>query len=390
MPQNEIILGLPGYEITKIHGHGTIIIEARYTGRVTCPGCDSRRIRTKGRFLRKLRHENHGTRRCFLHLEARKYLCRDCGKYFNQRFPGIGLWRRSTEAFRRQLFQDHHHGISQKTLAERERIGTATVERCYQDFLKLKIAEMKSYECPRVLGIDEHFFTRKKGFATTLCDLQKHRVYDVALGRSEKALAGYLNHLKGREKVRVVCMDLSLSYRSLVRKYFPNARIVADRFHVIRLVNDYFLKQWRLIDPERSKNRGLLSLMRRHHWNLKPEQQVRLEQYFDQVPALRPIYEFKQELCMLLKRKGNQRQCAQWIPQLLHAIEELLNSEFDLLQQLGRTLHTWVDEIACMWRFSRNNGITEGFHNKMEMISRRAFGFRNFENYRTRVRVLCA
>src|SRR4029079_13980651 len=46
---------------------------------------------------------------------------------------------------------------------------------------------------PRVLGIDEHFFTRKKGFATTLCDLHRHRVYDVVLGRSELSLAGRQN-----------------------------------------------------------------------------------------------------------------------------------------------------------------------------------------------------
>jgi len=42
-----------------------------------------------------------------------------------------------------------------------------------------------------------------------------------------------------------------------------------------------------------------------------------------------------------------------------------------------------------MWRFRRNNGITEGFHTKMEMISRRAFGFKNFDNYRLRVRACC-
>ena len=42
-----------------------------------------------------------------------------------------------------------------------------------------------------------------------------------------------------------------------------------------------------------------------------------------------------------------------------------------------------------MWRFSKNNGITEGFHNKMEVISRRAYGFRNFENYRLRVLTHC-
>ena len=42
-----------------------------------------------------------------------------------------------------------------------------------------------------------------------------------------------------------------------------------------------------------------------------------------------------------------------------------------------------------MWRFTKNNGITEGFHNKMETISRQAYGFRNFENYRCRVKVSC-
>ena len=43
-----------------------------------------------------------------------------------------------------------------------------------------------------------------------------------------------------------------------------------------------------------------------------------------------------------------------------------------------------------MWRFSRSNGIIEGFHHKMKLIQRRAFGFRNFENDRQRVRALCA
>jgi transposase len=48
-----------------------------------------------------------------------------------------------------------------------------------------------------------------------------------------------------------------------------------------------------------------------------------------------------------------------------------------------------VAEIVSMWRFTRNNGITEGFHNKVELINRQAYGFRNFQSYRLRVRVLC-
>ncbi len=62
----------------------------------------------------------------------------------------------------------------------------------------------------------------------------------------------------------------------------------------------------------------------------------------------------------------------------------------DGVPKLGRTLAAWQVEIGRMWRFSRSNGITEGFHRKMKLIQRRAFGFRNFENYRRRVRALCA
>jgi transposase len=81
-------------------------------------------------------------------------------------------------------------------------------------------------------------------------------------------------------------MDLSSPYRALVRRFFPNARIVADRFHVIRIVNHHFLACWRDIDPTGSRNRGLLSLMRRHRHNLNPVQQEKLSAYLLAHPAL--------------------------------------------------------------------------------------------------------
>jgi hypothetical protein len=59
------------------------------------------------------------------------------------------------------------------------------------------------------------------------------------------------------------------------------------------------------------------------------------------------------------------------------------------LQTLAGTLQDWIEPIACMWRTTRNNGITEGFHRKMKLIQRRAYGFRNFENYRLRVIAQC-
>lgn len=391
MPQSDSsIVGLPQFEIQSIEGTETVEIRARYGGPVSCPRCQGVQLRMKDSFVRVLRHASFGTRPSYLHLESHKYHCLSCGRYFNQRFPGIGRGRRSTEPFRRQIFQAHHGGISQRTLSEREHLGSATVERWYQELLDRKARERVNDPCPKVLGIDEHFFSRKDGFATTLCDLGKQRVFDVSLGRSEKALEGYLDGLLGKDGVRVVCMDLSESYRGIARKHFPKALIVADRFHVIRLVNHHFLATWAQLDPKGRANRGLLSLVRRHAKNLTSEQWVRLLSYLKSNPPFHAVYVFKQRLCRLLGVKHRtRRQCARLVPHLLRAIEDLKASPFESLKQLGKTLDSWKDEVARMWRFTKNNGITEGFHTKMEMISRRAFGFRNFENYRLRVKVLC-
>ena len=113
--------------------------------------------------------------------------------------------------------------------------------------------------------------------------------------------------------------------------------------------------------------------------------------YLAEHPALNLIYRFKQRLCyLLLKKHKTRRQCQKLIPRFLRAIDDLRQSGPAPLVTLGETLHSWSEEIARMWRFTRSNGITEGFHNKMETISRQAYGFRNFENYRQRVQVLCA
>jgi hypothetical protein len=185
----------------------------------------------------------------------------------------LSAFARATEAYRLEVFEAHEGGVSQRRLTTIHRIGSATVERWYQSYVKQRVSELSGRTCPQVLGIDEHVFSRKQGYATTLVDLKNHKVFDVVLGRSEPSLRRYLSRLQGREHVKVVVMDLSETYRQIVRKYFPNAQIVADRFHVVRLVNQHFLKLWQQQDPVGRKHRGLLSLMRRHQWKLTGEQQ---------------------------------------------------------------------------------------------------------------------
>lgn len=390
-PSDVILLDLPDLEITEIRGTNQITLCVVHSLKAQCPGCGCVRLRKKDTFVRSIRHILIGQRPSWLEVKTHKYHCRQCGKYFNTRFTGIKPRKRSTEPCRLEITKLHHNGCTQKSLSQQLRLGSATVERWYQEHFIHKNKGYKGAHCPRVIGIDEHFFTRKQGYATTIADLTRNKVFDVVLGRSEQSLRPFCKNLIGKDKVRVVVMDLSETYRAIAKKHFTNALIVADRFHVIRLVNQQFIKTWGELDETGRKHRGLLSLMRRHPERMREDQRENLMKYLDQVPGLKPLYFFWQDLLRLLRvSQLKRKQCRKIIPEYLWMIEELKKINFKHLQTLGHTLESWKDEIARMFRFTKTNGITEGLHNKMEMISRRAFGFRNFENYRLRVRVLCS
>jgi len=381
------ILGLPDVVIQRVERKKNIHVWGTPAARPGCLYCQCEHVRIKATYNRTLKHSRQGNQLVVLHLAVPKYHCMGCRRYFRHRFEGIRPRLRATETYRLEVFEAHEGGVTQSKLALTHNVSSATIERWYQSFIRQRVSELSGRLCPEVMGIDEHFFTRKKGFATTLVDLKNHKVFDVVLGRSEASLGKYLQRLPGRERVRVVVMDLSETYRQIVQKYFPNAKIVADRFHVVRLANHHFLKLWQQQDPEGRKNRGLLSLMRRHHWKLNADQKQRLDLYLEQFPVLKSLYFAKQQLNgFLLLKTLKAKRAKEMLPKFLTLIDQLAQSP---ARALAATLTSWLEPIVGMWRFSKSNGITEGFHTKMEMISRRAFGFRNFENYRLRVLALC-
>lgn len=388
MPLESKVFNLHGCEVVDVHGHDLVHIVIRLSSPSRCPHCGSRSLRNKGRRERQVRHEGIGLRPSVIEYTSRKYRCKECGKHFWENPSCVQSRRRSTEPFRKQVVSEHVDGISLRRLGQRCGISASTVDRWNKERMVALGRQKLSYPCPRVLGIDEHFFTRKKGFATTLCDLGRHRVYDVVLGRSEDSLVPALGRLDGRDQVRVVVMDMSETYRTIARRWFPNAKIVVDRFHVVKLVNLHFLKYWASVDGTGRKSRGLVSLMRRHGWNMKPAQRSRLDSYLSGYPALQAAYRLRQHIMKALLRKNQTQRGALSLGR--HFLKLLKKLDGTPMYALALTLRNWFEEIVRMWRFSRTNGITEGFHTKMEMISRRAFGYRNFENYRLRVRALCA
>lgn len=185
-------------------------------------------------------------------------------------------------------------------------------------------------------------------------------------------------------------MDLSSTYRSIIKKYFPNAKIVADRFHVIRLLQHQCMMTYRELSSKVKSNRGILAFLRTKPCNLTTKQLIKRDAFLSENPAIAAIYHFQQKLYdTLMKKMMTQKRARKFIPKFLDMLNDLKNSGFKSLVALGKTFDSWKEEIVRMWRFSKSNSITEGFHRKMKLIQRRAYGFRNFENYRTRVRVLC-
>lgn len=384
-------IGISGYRFVKSESGKKEIVHVELEGRAEgCPRCGSSQVVGKGRYERRARHLDTFGRCSELRIAIGRKHCRGCGKTFLPETPGLRPWKRSTEPWREGIYRDHDAGICATAMAKTRDLGSASVERIYAEFTSRKARERLREECPQVLGIDEHRVHRGMAFATTFCDLKNHRIFDIVPGRSEGELRGFLSQLKGREKVRVVCIDLSSPYRRMVRTYFPRAKIVADRFHVMRIIIHHFMELARQIAPEIKNHRGALSALRKRKEHLQARDHERLQSLFAKYQAIQPLYEKMHALRSLMNIKHQtKRACRPLVDELLETIRELRQSAFAPLITLAATLHSWSEPLAAMWRFTKNNGITEGFHRKMKLIQRRAYGFKNFNNYRLRVIAQC-
>ncbi|SDP47464.1 Transposase [Desulforhopalus singaporensis] len=260
---------------------------------------------------------------------------------FNTRMNGIKKWNRSTEPLKSNVFYTCSRGFSNADAAHESGISVASVERYYHQMVMQKISHQKNRLCPRYIGIDEHRFSKKIGFVTTFCNLEKHRVFDISPGRSEAELLPFLKSLKGRKRVKVICMDMHAPYRKMVRRWFPNAKIVADRFHVIKLINLHFAKTCKLIDEENLAwgRGGLIRIMCTRSENLSSSKREKLEHYLEKQPAIKSLWLFSQDLADLFRNKGkNPPACKKLIHDLLERNEMLRASPFRPMQTLGKTL----------------------------------------------------
>ena len=278
-----------------------------------CPHCGSNMLYAHGYYHRNASAIGRDEARKRLRIKIKRYKCRCCGRLFSQSCDRIGItkWQRRNARLNDTLSRECANGVSNKMIAQKYRISASTVERQLHRNHSALLHEQLNYPCPQVMGIDEHSIHRgrTKGhkFAVTLTDLRHHRVYEIFEDKSPAVLKGNLRKLRGRQNVKIVCMDLSSPFRNLVQRLFPHAKIVADRFHVIRLIIDTFHEFCKAADPEIKWKRGITCALRTKGENLRPAQKLILDKKFSQHPAIQTAYQFKEELCSLLNIKERKR-----------------------------------------------------------------------------------
>lgn len=144
----------------------------------------------------------------------------------------------------------------------------------------------RQYPWPKVVGIDEHFFRhnrqqRFREFVSMIVDFKNHRLMEVVEGRQTGQLSEALKDIPGRENVLLVAMDLCEPFRSFARDFFPNAKLVADKFHVLRLLHPAINRYRKNITGDR---RSLLirRLLLRSAYNLSTTERWAVERWLQQ------------------------------------------------------------------------------------------------------------
>jgi transposase len=324
----------------------------------------------------------------WLKVHKHRYYCEACRKPFTELTPGTYFKRRSTQRFRKWIRHCCENFRCLKDVSLYQNSSQGFIYKVHYEQLEVKTRELKSKRWPTTLGIDEHFFTRRRGYpeyVTVFTDLNKRKLFEVGSTKVKKKLIEQIEHIPGRENVKIVCIDLSSGYRSLIKEFFPNARIVADKFHVVKLLMNELMKERKLIEDHHKKvlsRKRILSNGQKLDYWVRSEMNQALKKY----PNLDELYRAKESLHTLYRSKGFLR-AYQSYRRLITSLE---NCNHPKLQILRRTLKKWRDEILNYFDFQVTNGLTEAMNGNAKALQRRARGYKQFKNYRLALLNACA
>ena len=370
-------------------------------------GNKSQRIHQNHRYL--IKDLSISGQPVYLEINRRQFKCGFCQKPFSEELNFVQKRRKYTsrlaiEIIRQVLADDI------KTVAQNNDVSTEEIETMLKDKAqelkqkkpsKLKrlgideIALVKGAECARRQALE--FNSREPAgqgnYCAVLVDLEKSKVVDILSERSQEKIMSVLREwgTEVLQSIEYVSIDLWKPYKSLVRKLMPNAEVVADRFHVMKQVNEELDEQRkaqkREVKKEKSKKKKqrILSGLSKSKYallknedNLNEKQQEKLNEVKIVCPTLGKMHELKEKFREILQQKQDS------LTGLLK-ISDWLKEAQEYYPKAQKTIMRWIGEIIAYFDQRVTNGVVEGINNKLKLIKRAAYGFRNFSNFRDRV-----
>ena len=317
----------------------------------------------------------------FLHLRKRRYRCNHCGKRFAEENTFVPRYYRVTSRLVAAVIGELRKVVPIKEVASKFNLSEPTVMRYFAPV---------SYRCrklPVVLSIDE--FKGNAGgqkYQTILTDPKERKVLDILPDRYESNLIRYFKGFENRDKVQYFVSDMNPHFREVAKVCFPNATIVADRYHVTRQA---VWAMERVRKNEQSKlSDSFRKYFKRSRWllnkipeKLTDEDRERLALMFEIAPRLADAYRVKNEFLEVMHSESS-RTGKQKLIQWLYAVEAMDLPEFS---DCTKACHNWFQEILNALDVPWSNGFTEGCNNKIKVLKRVCFGVRNFQNFRRRI-----
>lgn len=383
------LLGLKGLNVKRIYNTYSFVkiyAETKPSPQI-CPRCGDVTSRIHDYRSQTFRDLPIQQKSCLIVLRKRRYLCKGCGKRFDEKQTVVPKYLRRTArmtAFIASAFRGSTTNI--KTVAESAGVSPATVRR----ILSSVCFPSPPPSMPSVLSIDE--FRGNAGaqkYQVILTAPKRHQVIDILPERTEAKLGSYFHCIppKEREKVRFFSCDMYAPYARLAHQYFPQAQVVVDRYHFVRQVS------WAMESVRKRIQKTMPPQLRRYY---KRSHRLMLSRFEKLSPD-------DQEACNVMLLYNDDLRRAHWLQEEFYRIlderryslqrkmyrdwiDTALQSGLHEFKRCAMTFYNWRREIlASLKHRDISNAVTEGFNNKIKVLKRTSYGVRDFHLFRTRI-----
>ena len=383
------LLALPRLRVTAVDNEpGRILIHGSLAAEATpCPVCGEPTAILNPYETRKVQDLSISGKEVRLHLRIPQLACTSCPRYFSTPpdwiMPGKSYTRRQAkwvfELCAKQPFTE---------VAALVGLSHKTVERLLYQMAEEQIDLPGRYARVRKLGIDEVAHRKGKGdFVCVLTDLERGVQLDLLPDRKKATLEAHFAALgpEFRARIEVVACEMWRPYRDVAERYFPNAEVVIDRFHVVKALGavlDRIRKHLRRTQPEEASFKGIKWALLKRAEACSTKEQDRLDAALSQSWLLAEVYALRNTFHALFDVMRDQAALASELEAWMEHAEALADPQ---VSRFVGTLRRWLVPITAYARAGLTNAVTEGLNNYLRYFKRISFGRPKFEHMRVRI-----